>query len=987
MKATRLFITLALILSVCKAWSEEGHNYNYKTDVLVTFTVNAGEYTLLTSEGAQRCNVKRIFLDGKDITPSSFIYENPYFNNQNLTYHFNAYGKHNIVYEIGIDSTEYGYVAPPVIYSDLFPNVAITYFKLPACVTSFSAKGAMDSDYDTGKFQDVAGFTWYTEDDDYGDREFICGSTFGIDGEKVMMAPGNSIFGIMDSPIRTKLEGLGFNVQPQDFDWLVENSVGKETEWNIIPENATLRIGESLRLKRNTNYWVDDASENRCLTWKSSNESIATVSDDGLVTAVGEGTVAILATATDGSNTKSMSRITVTAADAPVYDYKNDVMLVVDMKEDKDISLGEEFCTSMVYVDGKIADFPNVTYHISKGKHTIVYKCSGLDGFSITYFCPDIADDELTELRIPQTVSRILFNSGSWDYPLLRTIYSFSKTAPKFVGTEWNDPFDSLLGKGAKDKRLMFLDDAVGYEDAPWDTLATLKYAPTTISETEAGATIPCKNITLEAASLRMEPGDGFELQYTVDEDASNKAVTWTSSDKSVAQVSADGRITAVAEGSAVIKATATDGSNVSASCAVTVKANKAADFDPQQCFRFKVFAPEAGKELALFSSDENGSKRLEAAGSDYEMTIDGETVPFAVKASFSYVGIHTITVNTKGNSSGVWFYEANGDKNTVRIVEASVPYDKKAGSFDMYDCRYVDRLYYYTAHFDENWNVLFGTNAKEKILYVPKGCVGHDCNILGRDIKVEYMDVPGKYVEDINFTYNTYYMNIGAAATPVIKMFPTNLSGKKLIWNSSDPKVATVDEDGVVTGVGVGDAKITVSVADGGEATYKTNICVVAEAVPVESVTLDKTEMTMKVNDIADLVATVLPENATNKTLRWESSNEDVVYVKDGFLMALSEGTATVKASSTANYSIYATCDITVVPSTGIGGTAAEGVKVVAEGKRIQVTGVPSGEPICVLSAQGAVVYQGTRRSCTLPCAGVYLVKAKGRTMKLCIK
>jgi len=78
--------------------------------------------------------------------------------------------------------------------------------------------------------------------------------------------------------------------------------------------------------------------------------------------------------------------------------------------------------------------------------------------------------------------------------------------------------------------------------------------------------------ITLNSTSATIYPGDELQLTATVSpSNATNKAVTWQSSNTSVATVDATGRVTAVAVGSATITATATDGSGKSASCTVIV--------------------------------------------------------------------------------------------------------------------------------------------------------------------------------------------------------------------------------------------------------------------------------------------------------------------------------------------------------------------------------------------------------------------------------
>lgn len=83
---------------------------------------------------------------------------------------------------------------------------------------------------------------------------------------------------------------------------------------------------------------------------------------------------------------------------------------------------------------------------------------------------------------------------------------------------------------------------------------------------------IPVTDVTLDKTSLTLQEKGSATLTATVEPaDATNKNVTWESSDISIATVDASGKVTAISAGSATITATAADGSGVSASCSVTV--------------------------------------------------------------------------------------------------------------------------------------------------------------------------------------------------------------------------------------------------------------------------------------------------------------------------------------------------------------------------------------------------------------------------------
>ena len=120
-----------------------------------------------------------------------------------------------------------------------------------------------------------------------------------------------------------------------------------------------------------------------------------------------------------------------------------------------------------------------------------------------------------------------------------------------------------------------------------------------------------------------------------------------------------------------------------------------------------------------------------------------------------------------------------------------------------------------------------------------------------------------------------------------------------ELVWESSNEKVATVDENGLVTAVGSGSADITVSVADGN----LSSSCTITVVVPAEGVVVpEELELTTNgSNKTADLNAKATPEDATNVTFSYESSNEQVATVDEtGLVTAIGNGEADITTTMT---------------------------------------------------------------------------------------
>ena len=145
-------------------------------------------------------------------------------------------------------------------------------------------------------------------------------------------------------------------------------------------------------------------------------------------------------------------------------------------------------------------------------------------------------------------------------------------------------------------------------------------------------------------------------------------------------------------------------------------------------------------------------------------------------------------------------------------------------------------------------------------------------------------------------------------------------LDNLKFSYSSSDPAVASVDENGNVTPLKAGTATIKVVatadvMADGiiystRKASAECKVTVTDNAIPATSIELDADNKTMKVGDKAKLTATVKPADTTDK-VTWKSSNEKVATVDaDGNITALSAGTAEITATAG---SVSAACKVTV--------------------------------------------------------------------------
>ena len=186
-------------------------------------------------------------------------------------------------------------------------------------------------------------------------------------------------------------------------------------------------------------------------------------------------------------------------------------------------------------------------------------------------------------------------------------------------------------------------------------------------------------------------------------------------------------------------------------------------------------------------------------------------------------------------------------------------------------------------------------------------------CNITveENEEEPEIIEVTGVQLDKTEAT-----IKVGETTTLRATVKPENATNKNVTWNSLDEEVATI-ENGVVTGKKEGKTTVTVETDDGNHIA-NCNIEVIKSTseptkVDVTGVTLNKKTFSLEVGDTGNLVATIEPKNATQKQVKWESSNEKIATItENGIIKAISEGKTTIKVT-TVDGNFSAICELTV--------------------------------------------------------------------------
>ncbi|GEM_PF-958144 len=419
-------------------------------------------------------------------------------------------------------------------------------------------------------------------------------------------------------------------------------------------------------------------------------------------------------------------------------------------------------------------------------------------------------------------------------------------------------------------------------------------------------AAILVHDITLNHEAIDVEKGKTAQLTATLNpENPTNGNINWTSSDSSVATVSASGLVTAVEVGEATITATAADGSGAHASCTINVLAP---------------MTPDTWAKVTDDSTLAAGDKLVIGLASKGAVAGDITSQYMAsVSASFANSKISSLPDNavvlTLGGSPDAWtLSNENGQKLgataakklawgsgtmtwSISIVGGNVTIQNGEASFG--------RMLY-----NANSNSLrFTTYASGTSL---------TSTMLLPELYRGSVSTP-VYPTSVSLSKPTNNeLAIGDTHQIGVTYTPATTNQKTVRYSSSNEAAATVTASGLLTGVAAGKTTITAEV--------KTNATtwgisesfeLTVKNVAVTGVSLVSSK-TIYLGSTSSLTATVSPSNATNKNVTWFSSKTGVVTVDStGVLTPVSLGSATITAR-TADGGFTATCAVTVEEDLG---------------------------------------------------------------------
>lgn len=452
------------------------------------------------------------------------------------------------------------------------------------------------------------------------------------------------------------------------------------------------------------------------------------------------------------------------------------------------------------------------------------------------------------------------------------------------------------------------------------------------------GLAVMPTRVKLNYSSMTLSTGKKKQLQETVyPTNTDRPGVKWTTSNSKVATVDSNGWVTGVSNGTAKITCTTVNGKKSTCEVRVRtlstgVKLNKTS---------LELYTTQKATLKATVSPSNASNNSVKWKSSDTSVaTVSSSGVVTAV-------GKGTATITCKTEDTG----KSASCKVTVKkkVDVQALSLNKSSKTV------YKGKTYQLKANiYPSNATVKTVTWCSTDTDVATVSSSGLVTAKRNGTAKIICTSKDGKYTASCKITVKTHVTGVslnsskatiyvGGTKQLTATVKPSSASNKVVNWKSSDKSIATVDANGKVIGKAAGSAVISCSTDDG---SYKASCTVtVKKQVKPKSVELNRTSKTLYIGDKYTLKATVSPSNASNKSVKWKSSDTKVAKVSSsGVVTAVGRGTATITCT-TNDGNRKATCKITVkrVSATGVFLSNSNVTLQIGSSKRITANVMPA--------------------------------------------
>ena len=420
---------------------------------------------------------------------------------------------------------------------------------------------------------------------------------------------------------------------------------------------------------------------------------------------------------------------------------------------------------------------------------------------------------------------------------------------------------------------------------------------------------IPITGITLNKNSDTIAKGSSVDLIATIipGDTTESKTIKWSSSNRYIASVDSNGKVTGVTQGTATITAKASNG--MTATCTITVT-NPITDIS-LSATSISIKAGDFKNLTATITpSNTTDDKTITWSSSNTNIAtvVNGKvtgvkagTATITAKTSNGKTAKCTVTVTESTvvatgislNKTSISILKGNNETLTATITPSNA----------------TDKTVTWTS---SNTNIATVVNGK--VTGVKAGSATITAKTTNGKTANCTVTVTESTVVATGISLNKTSISIvnGSSETLTATITPSNATDKTVTWTSSDSNVATV-VNGKVTGVKAGTATITAKTSNG--KTAKCTVTVTESTVVVTGISLNKTSISIVNGSSETLTATITPSNATDKTVTWTSSDSSIATVVNGKVTGVKAGSATITAKTSNGKT--AKCTVTVTAKT----------------------------------------------------------------------
>lgn len=406
----------------------------------------------------------------------------------------------------------------------------------------------------------------------------------------------------------------------------------------------------------------------------------------------------------------------------------------------------------------------------------------------------------------------------------------------------------------------------------------------------------PAPSVELSQTALTLYVSQTYTLTYQVPAGSVVRGTEWSTDAPDVAAVDENGLVTAVGEGEAVVTLTLSNG--VSASCTVTVLSlpdtltlNKSTlTLGASEHFALIALASDTDvTSVADYQSDNPSVASVNHSGG---ITASG-TGTAVITASLPNGATASCKVTVKPMSTALTL---NADSLTLGISE----------SFDIDSTVPSGTAAYSRDYVSDDPSVATVTKAGGIVTAVGEGTTTVRC-VLQNGTQAVCPVTVLPLAESVTLNKRSLQLGKGESYT-LVSSVPEGSAAFYRTFASDNPSVVSVDENGKLTALQLGSAKISVTLKNGAQA-----VCSVTVYPNPSSLTLNRTSITLGTTEHFKLVCTS-SEGDVSEFLFYQSSNPSVVSVNaSGQMTALAAGSATVTASLPNG--THADCAVTVLP------------------------------------------------------------------------